>query len=63
MFYIEAISSEGKQMYAKSPFRKEKLKNRLSQEIPKYHMNCMAFALPDGNEGDGSSDSEEEVKP
>ncbi len=43
-------------MYAKSPFRKEKLSNRLSQDIPK-NLNLMAFAFPDGNEGDNSSDS------
>lgn len=49
-------------MYAKSPFRKEKLRQRLSQDIPKT-LNLMAFAFPDGNEGDNSSDSEGESKP
>jgi hypothetical protein len=62
LYYIEPISSEGRHMYAKSPFRKEKLSNRLSQDIPK-NLNLMAFAFPDGNEGDNSSASEDEAKP
>ena len=62
IYYIKAISSEGRHLYAKSPFRKEKLEKRLSQDMPKS-LNLMAFAFPDGNEGDHSSDSEDEAKP
>jgi hypothetical protein len=45
----------------KSPFRKSNIKERLYKEIPKS-INLMAFAFPDGNEGDHSSDSEDEMK-
>jgi hypothetical protein len=62
IYYIDPIFSEGRHMYAKSPFRKEKLSKRLSQEIPKS-LNLLAFALPDGNEGDNSSASEDEAQP
>lgn len=62
LLYIEPIYSESRQMYAKSPFRKEKLKKRLSCDIPKG-LNLMPFALPDGNEGENSSESEDEAKP
>jgi hypothetical protein len=61
IYYIDPIFSEGRHMYAKSPFRKEKLSKRLSQEIPKS-LNLLA-ALPDGNEGDNSSASEDEAQP
>jgi hypothetical protein len=49
-------------MFAKSPFRKEKLRKRLSCEIPKG-LNLLGFALPDGNENSNSSESEDEAKP
>ena len=62
ILYIDPMLSEGRHMYAKSPFRKEKLRKRISEDIPKT-LNLMAFAFPDGNEGDHSSDSEDESKP
>jgi hypothetical protein len=49
-------------MYAKSPFRKEKIRKRISDNIPSK-LNMMAFAFPDGNEGKNSSDSESEAVP
>lgn len=62
VYYLEPILSEGRHMYAKSPFRKEKPSKRLSQDIPKT-LNLMGFAFPDGNEGDNSSESEDEAQP
>jgi hypothetical protein len=41
-------------MYAKSPFRKESIKKRISEELPKDH-DKLSNCLPDGNEGDNSS--------
>jgi hypothetical protein len=49
-------------MYAKSPFRKVSAKKRISMDLPK-NLNMMPFAFADGNEGDNSSDSEDEAKP
>ena len=54
IWFVEAIKSQDRHMYAKSPFRKEKLSKRLSSDIPKA-LNMLAFAFPDGNEGDNSS--------
>ena len=31
---IEPVLSEGKQMFAKSPFRKENIKKRISSDVP-----------------------------
>lgn len=62
VYYIEAIASEGRHMFMKSPFRKANIKERLYNELPKS-IDLMAFAFPDGNEGDHSSDSEDEAKP
>lgn len=62
ILFIEAIKSEDRHMYAKSPFRKEKLIKRLSGQIPKT-LNLTAMAFPDGNEGDNSSASEDEAIP
>jgi len=47
-------------MFAKSPFRKEKMQKRISAEIPKT-LNLMAFAYADDNH-DNSSESEDEAK-
>jgi hypothetical protein len=41
-------------MYAKSPFRKESIKKRISEDLPK-NLDKLSLALPDGNEGDNSS--------
>lgn len=49
-------------MYAKSPFRKEKIQKRISEILPKT-LNLMAFAFPDGNECENSSQSEDEAEP
>lgn len=49
-------------MYAKSPFRKESIKKRISEDLPK-NLDKMALSLPDGNEGDNSSQSEDDVAP
>lgn len=62
LYYIEPTLSDGRTMYAKSPFRKVSAKKRISQEIPKS-LNMMPFAFADGNEPDNSSDSEDEAKP
>jgi hypothetical protein len=54
IYYIDPLLSEGRHMFAKSPFRKEKLKKRISEDLPKT-LNLLGFAFPDGNEGDNSS--------
>ena len=62
LYYIEPTLSDGRYMYAKSPFRKVSVKKRISSDLPKT-LNMMPFAFADGNEGDNSSDSEDEAKP
>lgn len=62
VLYIDPILSEGRHMYAKSPFRKQKISKRITEELPE-NLSMMAFAFPDGNEGKNSSDSEDEAKP
>jgi hypothetical protein len=49
-------------MYAKSPFRKEKIQKRISEVLPKT-LNLMAFAFPDGNECENSEESEDDAQP
>ena len=60
IYFIDPLLSEGRHMYAKSPFRKEKIRKRLSSALPNT-LNLMAFAFADGNEGDHSSQSEDEA--
>jgi hypothetical protein len=54
VYFIEAVSQKGRHMYAKSPFRKENIKKRISEDLPK-NLDKLSLALPDGNEGDNSS--------
>jgi hypothetical protein len=56
---VDPILSEGRHLYAKSPFRKEKLKKRITNELPQG-LNLMAFAFPDSNDGENSEASEDE---
>jgi hypothetical protein len=59
IYYIDPVISEGKHLFAKSPFRKEKLKNRIEGNLPQG-LNLISFAIPDSNDGEDSEASEEE---
>lgn len=52
---VDPVKSQKRYLYARSPFRQEKKKDRKNLDIPDS-INLMAFAFPEDNKmGDGNS--------
>ena len=60
VLFVEPQLISDRALYAKSPFRRKDMKDRLNEEIPE-DLDLLAFAFPEDNY-EGSSHSEEEAK-